>query len=84
MSEVNNKLEGVAKDFGFLVPRDQFDACLVGWVDKFGSSKPVYSYNSVIETMSADYGSPETARDMFSHSVRNAGHRSPCFLFQGG
>ena len=55
-----------------------------GWVEKFGASKPVYSYSSVIDAMSENYGSTEAARDMFSHSVRNAGQNSPCYLFQGG
>ena len=80
----NKRHRDSGKETGLLIPREQFDSCLIGWVEKFGASKPVYSYSSVIDAMSENYGSTEAARDMFSHSVRNAGQNSPCYLFQGG
>jgi len=71
----------------FLEPRTDFDACIVGVVQRNGQEPAVcYAYEKVLHTLqSRDGVSGDDAEEHFSFNILGSyvGDTTPCFLFSG-
>ena len=65
-----------------LEPRDQFDPCIVGIVERFNQTYVLYDKEKVLEALQADGLSEEDAMEHFGFNIAGAwvGDATPGFL----